>query len=589
MIRILSNLNERIFASRLFVQLGVAVILVAVLSAYASAQDAAVTGEPETTAVEKTNVAEAGSTVEKQNAPTEPSDGELPLNRAWEYSHYRVRVWLCTDGSPEINGSLHHLKEELISRAELLDRSGWEFLVDNAPNPWNWRFQTDIGSPDELKEFTDLPEISFDDKLMIIVLSRSEFGVRCRVREFDLWARQWGAMLDQDFVSMKSAPVAIFDMVKTAFMPVAQIDNANEKNEVAMRAKAVLSCTRVRFDENGEWIAEQNPVSPAYIRTNDVFLPVLRRTDRDGNLTSLDPVAYTFVTIDEINGARVNGHVQSTVRAPLSARKTKRLQKIALVIRPPEGITTLQVVSDDEKSEEMEGIEIWSRRPNAPKEEASEFLGKTDWRGQLEITPSPEGMRMIFLKRGNRALRKLPIVPGFIKLQTADITNDEARLFAEGVIQGVHLELLDLIAQRQVYEKDCEDAIDAGDYVRARLALDKYDRLPQPQQFRSRLSNEKLRLLSRAKNQREAEFIDNMFNTLLGILGTFIGESKATEMRAHIQRATGVLEVNSDGSGDAGSQDSTSTSVPEAATEPATSTETGPEEVVPPASDLLDQ
>jgi hypothetical protein len=466
-----------------------------------------------------------------------PADGVMPIDRAWEYSHYRVRVWICTDGTPETNGLRGHVREELVAKAETVDRSAWELLVNDAPNPWNWRFSNDLVNATKYPGIEKLQELEFDDKLMIVSLKRSTTGVRCEVREFDLLAQQWGSLLARNLVQIEDIGQSVFELVTTAFMPVAQVESADENNAAVLRARAVLSCIVSRLDENGEWVAETNLVSPVYIRDHDVFLPVLRRTDRDGKLASLDPVPYTFVTLDSVDGARIDGHVQSTVRAPLSGRRSKRLQKLALVIRPPNTSTVLKLFSKDEKGMVMEGIEIYSRPPNADKDASSEYLGKTDWRGLITIPPSEDGLRMIYLKRGARALRKLPIVPGFIPFLETDIANDEARLYAEGVIEGINIELIDLVTQRQVYEDDINKALDAADYNRARDILTKYNELPRASQIRARLSDEEARLRTRAKDKKEIEFINNMFSSLQTILSTYVGESKESEIRKKIDRS----------------------------------------------------
>ena len=466
-----------------------------------------------------------------------PKDGVMPIDRAWEYSHYRVRVWICTDGTPETNGLRSHVRDELVAKAETVDRSAWELLVQDAPNPWNWRFSNDLVNATKYPGIEKLQELEFDDKLMIVSLKRSATGVRCEVREFDLLAQQWGSLLARNLVQIEDIGQSVFELVTTAFMPVAQVESADENNAAVLRARAVLSCIVSRLDENGEWVAEPNVVSPVYIRDRDVFLPVLRRTDRDGKLASLDPVPYTFVTLDSVDGARIDGHVQSTVRAPLSGRRSKRLQKLALVIRPPNTSTVLKLFSKDEKGMVMEGIEIYSRPPNADKDASSEFLGKTDWRGLITIPPSEDGLRMIYLKRGARALRKLPIVPGFIPFLETDIANDEARLYAEGVIEGINIELIDLVTQRQVYEDDINKALDAADYNRARDILTKYNELPRASQIRARLSDEEARLRTRAKDKKEIDFINNMFSSLQTILSTYVGESKESEIRKKIDRS----------------------------------------------------
>jgi hypothetical protein len=471
--------------------------------------------------------------------PTKPTDGVMPIDRAWEYAHYRVRVWLCTDGSPEVNGLLEHVKREIVSHAETVDRSAWELLVDEAPNPWNWRFSRDLEKVELYStELATLPSLLFDDKLMVVSLKRSMTGIFCDVREFDIATRQWGSRVTRNVDQIEDISQSAFRLITTAFMPIALIDYATPDNEVILHTRAVLSCVTSRLDENGEWIAEINESSPVYIQERDVFLPVLRRTDRDGKLTSLEPVPFTFITLDKIEEARIDGFVQSTVRAPLAARKSKRLQKYALVIRPPESSTTIQIFDRDAATMPMEGIEVYSRRPNQPKEEKSELLGKTDWRGMIEIPPSPDGLRMIYLSRGARALRKFPIVPGFIPLQQTDVANDEARLFAEGVIAGVNIELIDLLTQRLIYEEDMNKAMDAGNYAEVKFILEKYTSLPRPLQIRTRLTDEKARLSTRAKDANEQKFINGMFDSLLLVLSNFIGDSKESEILRRIDQAS---------------------------------------------------
>ncbi len=484
----------------------------------------------------KTEADHAVATPVKVPEQKTPTDGVMPIDRAWEYSHYRVRVWICTDGTPETNGLRGHVRDELIAKAETVDRSAWELLVNDAPNPWNWRFSNDLVNATKYPGVEKLSELAFDDKLMIVSLKRSATGIRCEVREFDLLAQQWGSLLARDLVQIEDIGQSVFELVSTAFMPVAQVESADENNAAVLRARAVMSCIVSRLDENGDWVAEPNISSPVFIQDHDVFLPVLRKTDRDGKLASPEPVPYTFVTLDSVDGARIDGHVQSTVRAPLSGRRSKRLQKLALVIRPPNTSTVLKLFSKDEKGMVMEGIEVYSRPPNADKDASSEFLGKTDWRGLITIPPSDDGLRMIYLKRGARALRKLPIVPGFIPFLETDIANDEARLYAEGVIEGINIELIDLVTQRQVYEDDINKALDAADYNRARDILTKYNELPRASQIRARLSDEEARLRTRAKDKKEIEFINNMFSSLQTILSTYVGESKESEIRKKIDR-----------------------------------------------------
>ncbi|MDB4778284.1 hypothetical protein OAG68_02390, partial [bacterium] len=298
---------------------------------------------------------------------------------------------------------------------------------------------------------------------------------------------------------------------------------------------AVNLCHRAQMNEEGGWDLVANDGSPVWVRDDDIFLPIIRRVGRDGKLAKLEPVEFTFLTIESLDGPDVVAKVQSSTRAPLAGRTSKRAQKLALVIRPPDENTTLTLVSRGDESHALEGFEVFSRRVGAEKEEASENLGQTNWRGQVSIPPSDDGLRVIFIKRGSRALKKIPIMPGLFKELKTTLPNDEARLNAEGIIKGLRSEVLNLVAQRAVYEEQIEIRLNRNDIEGARDMLDKYRTLPTLDQLRARMTDDRTRLKAQTEDKREMDFIDRMFSTLRQIIAENVGTSKSTELLKRIQ------------------------------------------------------
>ncbi len=555
-------------------------------------------------------------------------DGDLPGDRAWEYAHYRVRVWICSDGSSLAESYIATLPAELLRLSRLTDASAWELLPGPAPAEWRWAGLSGLADGQSgLDAVGQSPLLQHDNKLMLVTLRHGSSGLQCQVRELDLTTNQWGALLSQPILERGAAAETVLGMLRTAFMPLARIDRVSEKNEVWLRVRGANLCQRVRFDPAaGVWTVEPNTGSPARVRAHDVFLPVLRRTDRDNKLISQEPVEFTFITINPAgpprddapatgettgsapasgdgskaetaaagdaippasgeapaaeqtapapapasagessaattgaapngtesqpdapagpantafaNEAALFGQVHSTYRAPLVARKSKRLEKLALVIRPPASSTALKLVSVENPDQPMEGVEIWSRPLDAVKDEASEFIGKTDWRGLIDIPPSVDGLRVIYVKRGARSLMKLPVMPGFHARQTSTMVNDEARLFAEGVIAGMGNEILDVVAQREIFQKLINDYLASENPdTRAKAVgeLEKYEALPKPQAIRARLTDEKSRLLALSRDRREAGFVTGMFGNLEKVLSQFLAQSRETELRQKIQ------------------------------------------------------
>ncbi len=473
----------------------------------------------------------------QDNANDVPPDGVLSVDRAWDYRPYRVRVWICTDGSPEINANFDRLVGGLERRAELADPSGWELLVSQAPNPWAFRLPGIIADAEKQIELSELPELQFDDKLMVVCLESSGGLIHCRVREFDVLTQQWSALIQREIALRAQLDATVYDLVSTAFMPLARVDRVDKQNNVFMRARAVNLCHRAQMNATGGWDLVANNGSPVWVRDDDIFLPIIRRVGRDGKLAKLEPVEFTFLTIDSMDGADVTAKIQSSTRSPLAGRTSKRAQKLALVIRPPEENTTLTLVSRDDEDHPLEGFEVYSRRVGAVKEEASEHLGQTNWRGQVSIPPSDDGLRVIFISRGSRRLKKIPIMPGLYKELKTTLPNDEARLNAEGIVKGLRSEVLNLVAQRAVYEEQIEIRLDRDDIDGAREMLNKYRALPTLDQLRARMTDDRTRLKAQTDDKREMNFIDGMFSTLRQIIAENVGSSKSTELLKRIQDA----------------------------------------------------
>ncbi|MCH2182067.1 MAG: hypothetical protein MK108_08695 [Mariniblastus sp.] len=460
------------------------------------------------------------------------------VQRAWELHPYQVLVWICHSGSPRLNAIQNSLDYEILRQAELIDPSGWLVYVQSAPPEWRNKLLRSIDHPDQLTGIADAPQLQNADKLMVVCLEDREGQLDFQVREFDIKTQQWGAMVSRSTAQTTSVHQSVFQAITKAFMPLARVDRVTEEGEVIMRARAVMACEKAAQTDDGEWVLEKNTNSPVWVRLDDRFLPVIRRVDRKGDLAKLEAIDFTFLTIDQQNDFVLNCKIHSYHRAPLSGRTSRRAQKLALVIRPPETPTQLKLVSRDDEKNALAGYEIWSRRPGMTRDEKSEYLGSTDWRGILDIPPhADDGLRLIYVKRGNRALKKLPIIPGLYSNLQTTVPNDETRLYAQGIISGFQNEILNLVAQRQVYEVEIETALKEKDYELASELLEKYSRLTSPQDVKARMADEEIRLKAQTVDQRELGSISGMFGILREALSARVGESTESDLRARLQAA----------------------------------------------------
>jgi hypothetical protein len=175
----------------------------------------------------------------------------------------------------------------------------------------------------------------------------------------------------------------------------------------------------------------------------------------------------------------------------------------------------------------MEGFEVWARSPEAPIEDKI-LLGKTDWRGSIEIPPSSDGLRLILVKRGERGLRRLPIMPGLYDSVVSTLPNDETRLFAQGVLRGLENEILSMVIQRTVFEADAKKALAEENMDLIKASLNKLEELSIFDML-NELTDQELKLKSKTSNSSELGYIASRFGSLRKILNE---RNSATEESA---------------------------------------------------------
>ena len=453
--------------------------------------------------------------------------------RAWETRPYQVAAWVCLDGSPALINSEAEICQRISTECQLVDPSGWNVSVGTPPSQWRWKLLNSAVAPDAVEKILADPELEFYDKLMVIRVRENSGAVNIEVREIDARTRQLGPMVEARTSLISSVGPLAAKLVGRAFMPIARIDEVSVKNEAELRARGIEACVRTEINEDLIPEVVANRDSPCFVRETDRFLPVVIRTDRNGNIVKLDAVPFTFIAIDDIEGTVINGTVFSAVRAPLAGRKSKRAEKLGLVIRPGDGTTVLRLVSrGGDNPEPLEGYDIATVEPDDITKEL-EYHGKTDWRGEIRI-PKGDGMRMLLVRRGGRRLKKLPVIPGFHDELETTITSDETRLLAQGVVTGLQNEILSLAVLRQIYQKEIEKAIKDGKKDQARDILQTYTELENPQDLRARMADEEIRLKARTPVQREKMSIQKGFSPLKKIASSDFIKNAESEIRKWI-------------------------------------------------------
>lgn len=422
---------------------------------------------------------------------------------AWEYSPYRVHVWLATQPTPQLTSRLEQqIRQYILWQAEIVEGSAWRVDVESAPQPWH----------DELLagfQFVSLPENVEDthpllrgDKLILLRIVEQAGEFLIQARELDCRSRIFGPPVTLATQQIAAIPSAAFTAVASAFMPLARIEKVNDREKTA----------QVRVRAAGLVLS---PNSPAAMGTGEILRPVVRQNDRLGKLRAggIQVVPWTFLRATDQRGPNLGCMVYSGLRSPLGGRGSRRVEKFALAVRPTATTTILQLNSSGAAPHPLSGYEVYSRRVDT---ENSELLGRTDWRGQLLVDRGDQPLRILYVKSGTRLLARLPMVPGLEPLQTAPMFDDDIRLGAEGSISSLQNNFLDLVARRQVLATRIRLSIEERDFAEAERLIEELRGLATRIEFTQFLNEETRNLAS--DNQREQQNIDELINDIRRLL-----------------------------------------------------------------------
>jgi hypothetical protein len=442
----------------------------------------------------------------------------------WELTPYRIEVLVAFAPAPELTPRLRtELLAGLADRAEWLVGAAWQITVAPAPPA----LQPTLTSAIESVASESLPQQSLEaDKVILLAVSSAVDGCRVTAREFDVPTQLFSAPVSRPVWQLGKLRDEALAAVFEAFAPLARIESV-DKEQVALRLKAAALPLR------------DPQLLP--IRPGDVFLPVIRYQDREGNLPKdrqgdvirPKPVPWTFCTVQQITSSRLECRLHSGLRSPLSGRRRGRVQQLALAVVPPRKPTTLTLQSRAEPKRALPGYELYAHPPDAP---TPVLLGRTDREGRITV-PSGDGpLRVLLVRSGGELLARLPMVPGLQPACTAEIADDDPRLEAEGLVSGLREELVDLVTRREVLFARTRARIKAGRLDEAEELIGQLLRLEESQQELSRTLAVEQRGM-RASDPGVQREIDALFGDTQKLMRTQLRAETIEQLRQELRTA----------------------------------------------------
>lgn len=476
----------------------------------------------------------------------------------WMYRAYKVRVWLMLDSSSCWSPAVvQGLEARILQHLEQVEPSAWRIEMETLP----LGARADIRGRDLAIE--DLDESLYDqlqedqvDKLFLVRVNNQFSHLEVLSNEIDAVGWSLGPVYERNVTGLGHLANVAADMICDSFRPIARVENTLTENIImSVRAYGLMfrevptvedssetpevDGEEAAGDEGTETDEASTPgpstvsytsvpdrSSPCWIDEKQIFEPVIRKANRQKRfeLAKVEHPEFTLLVQEtKVESPTFESRIVSAKRAEvaLGRRTGKMTERYGIVVRTPPGVTTIQLVTmrgpslSQLQEEPLNGYEIYSRSIFGT-DDSTEYMGKTNWEGKIDIYPGPpeEPVRLLYVKSGERLLARLPVMPGYKPVMKETLPDDETRINAEGVVSGLRARVLDLVARREVLLERMTQAMLKGpsELETTLTYFDMYDELMDLADWLDMLTSTQRRLVSTDKRQQSK--IDAMFEEL---------------------------------------------------------------------------
>ena len=458
---------------------------------------------------------------------------------SWEYAPYDIRVWIAFGAAPELSNFVKaSLPRQLVDESWSRVGSPWQLTITDAPHVMRDTLLTILEDlPSEQVAAADEKALKAD-KIMLVSIDfrHGRFEVACR--EFDCRTLVLSRIARRTNRDPSMLASTTLDAVLAAFSTLVQVETSKGKEAL------------VRIRAGGLIVDEANPVA---VHRNSLVQPVIRRNDRYGKPKRIDVIEWTYLRVDHQEGDLWQCEVQTALRNPLTGRGSSRTKKIGLGVKPEGTKTVLKLVTLEKLRREgkqviieipMEGYEIFAKSPLPPDEDGKKPkpipLGRTDWRGTIEIERDPDyPLRLIYVKNGRFLLARLPLIPGLDSHVTADLTSDDQRLEVEAFVRGVEATVMDFVARRQILASRIRRRLGEGKVSEARGLMEEFTRIPSKDTLERMIAT---RLNSvKSKDRREQKRIKGLLTGAQMLIRRYLDDGLEVQLREEFAQAGGKL------------------------------------------------
>ncbi len=402
-------------------------------------------------------------------APAAPAATPAPAApEAIDRQPYRIELHLAFDPSARIDGARRTaLLKEWLAQVRRFVGPPWIVTVAAQPSPLA-SGDLEALEPEAFARF----HTSFDKIWLVRIASAlTGSGLEFSGREYDAATRRLGPLQKHTAFVLADAPRALLQFALELFSPTALITGQEGGRALLLvRGGSILPASELgRVASRGM-----------------VFFPVRLITMRDQSI-AVRRIAFSYLLVEEANGAVARCAIVSALRDPLTQRVARPNTLAAIGIKPGNNTLRLRFISRNDKSPAA-GYTLYARTvPDGLPQD----LGMTDRGGRIALRPGfAQGLVVLRLVAGtSEPLVEFPIMPGESG-DEREIPIDPKPLSIAFQVQldALRDEVIDLVAQRSRLEKRLEARLQGEDYDGVAEGLKEFALLPTRELFAERLN-----------------------------------------------------------------------------------------------------
>jgi hypothetical protein len=352
-------------------------------------------------------------------------------------------------------------------------------------------------------------------------------------REWDGTLQSLGPIATSTTFDRQGIATAALDLLQRLYSPLLIVDDAERDS------KNVTLTVRAGSIPLGD---------PRYVplKKGGILLPVFRFLDARGSIRKVQPIPWTFLVLDEIKNGHAKCTLASPYKAPLAANMRRRVDAVAVLLRPELPETRLKLVIGKSVPRPLAGIFVdWRSMipdPAATADGAAEWHELlSDRRGGVTIPVDPrQPLRQLEVHSGSAILARRPFVPGVDAEVTLELPDDEVRLNTQRDVDLLRVQLIETVARRAALIGRTRASVKNSDAAGARRLLTELEQLPAADFYLAKLNE--IRVLSleeahRRKDRVSEKRIEDLCQKTGGLIEQYLPDDRLRTIREEVTTA----------------------------------------------------